>query len=106
MISKIEAGCMAIVLDGENAGKVVGVIQWLRPNHKCEYNGKWCRNNFPDGRWLVDGPNLSTTQGNFNLALAPTKSLLRIDGSFDETDADICDDLDNYFDLRKLKRGN
>lgn len=103
MNAKIEAGCMAIIIKGNNSGKIVGVIQYLRPHHKCYYNNKEWRNPMDRGEWLIEGVGLDTKEGQRNIALAPTTWLMRIDGSWPETDADICDNLDQYFDLRKLR---
>lgn len=39
-----------------------------------------------------------------HIAIYLLDDLLIINGEYTPTDADICDDLDDYFDLRKLKR--
>lgn len=101
----IEPGCLAMIIKGISTGTIVTVTRACTPED-YEYLSK--HRLIKQVWWHCEGKvkvNLAVTheEKEVKTSFWPENYLMRIDGKFDETDADICDDLDNYFDLRSLR---
>ena len=104
-MKNIEPGCLAMIIKGPSTGAIVTVTRACTP---ADYEWIAKHRNVKQVWWHCEGKakvNMAKTneEKEVETSFWPERSLMRIDGKFDETDADICDDLDNYFDLRKLR---
>lgn len=105
MTSKVEPGCLAMIIKGSSTGAVVAVTractptdyEWISKHRRVKQVWWHC-----EGKVKVNRAE-DNKEEEVKTSFWPENYLMRIDGKFDETDADICDDLDNYHDLRSLR---